>query len=148
MFLMELERRNLDGLQRSTSSFCEYDKLVCMPRTCTDYLGSSSVQCIIRWIFTRVGRPAKLKSQRKTPAASQSSAPNHDSCCICLQKLNPKDETLFCSGSCQKYLHRYCASVSEQAFKKTPTHTTQSRFSAFVASNPKRRSSYKPYRAQ
>ena len=24
---------------------------------------------------------------------------------------------LFCSGSCQKYLHRYCASVSEQAFK-------------------------------
>ena len=69
--------------------------------------------------------PAKLKSQRKTPAASQSSAANQDSCCICLQKLNPKDETLFCSGSCQKYLHRYCASVSEQAFKKLNTDDTE-----------------------
>ena len=55
----------------------------------------------------------KSKTQHKTvPAANQ------DSCCICLQKLSSKDEILFCSGSCQKYLHRYCASVSEQAFRK------------------------------
>ena len=33
-------------------------------------------------------------------------------------KSSSKDEILFCSGSCQKYLHRYCASVSEQAFRK------------------------------
>ena len=55
----------------------------------------------------------KSKTQRKTMPAA-----NMDSCCICLQKLSSKDETLFCSGSCQKYLHRYCASVSEQAFRK------------------------------
>ena len=57
--------------------------------------------------------PPKSKTQRKAvPAANQ------ESCCICLQKFSSKDEILFCSGSCQKYLHRYCASVSEQAFKK------------------------------
>ena len=30
---------------------------------------------------------------------------------------NVWSEGLFCSGSCQKHLHRYCASVSEQDFK-------------------------------
>ena len=56
--------------------------------------------------------PPKLKTQRKTLAANQ------DSCCICLQRLGPKDGILFCSGSCQKHLHLYCASVSKQAIKK------------------------------
>ena len=74
-------------------------------------------------VCERVGMPAKLKSQRKTPAACQSSAANQctDPCCICLQKLNSNDETLLCSGSCQKYLHHYCASVSEQAFNADDT---------------------------
>ena len=57
--------------------------------------------------------PPKSKTQCKTvPAANQ------DSCCICLHTSSSKDEILFCSGSCQKYLHRYCASVSELAFRK------------------------------
>ena len=53
--------------------------------------------------------PTKLKTQRKAQAAKQ------DPCCVCLQKFYAKDEILFCSGSCQRFLHRYCASVSEQA---------------------------------
>ena len=56
--------------------------------------------------------PKSSKTQRKAASAA-----NQDPCCICLQKFGPKDEVLFYSGSCQKYLHRYCASVSEQAFK-------------------------------
>ena len=59
--------------------------------------------------------PPKLKSQRK-PLASQTA--KQDPCCVCLQKFNVKDEILFCAGSCQGYLHRYCASVSEPAFKE------------------------------
>ena len=56
--------------------------------------------------------PPKSKTQRKAPTANQ------ELCCICLQKFGLKDQILFCSGNCQKYLHRYCASVSEQAFKQ------------------------------
>ena len=44
-------------------------------------------------------------------------AATQDHCCICKQKIGPKDEVLFCSGNCQKYLHRYCASVSESSYK-------------------------------
>ena len=51
------------------------------------------------------------KSQRKAVA-------KQDPCCVCLQKFNQKDEILFCAGRCQKFLHRYCASVSEQAYKE------------------------------
>ena len=50
------------------------------------------------------------KTQRKTAAPQ-------DVCSICCQKFGPKDEVLFCSGSCQKHLHRYCASVNEQSYK-------------------------------
>ena len=58
--------------------------------------------------------PTKLKTQRKAQAAQEA---KQDPCCVCLRKFNAKDEILFCSGSCQRFLHRYCASVSEQAFK-------------------------------
>lgn len=51
------------------------------------------------------------KTQRKVVSVDK------DLCCICCQKISAKDEALFCSGSCQKYLHRYCASVGEQSFK-------------------------------
>lgn len=55
--------------------------------------------------------PKAAKTQRKGAASGS------DVCSICCQKIGPKDEVLFCSGSCQKHLHRYCASVSEQSFK-------------------------------
>ena len=58
--------------------------------------------------------PPKTRVQRK---AESSTAATLDPCCICLQKIGPKDEALFCSGKCQKYLHRYCASVSESSYK-------------------------------
>ncbi|CAI8031513.1 hypothetical protein GBAR_LOCUS17872, partial [Geodia barretti] len=39
-------------------------------------------------------------------------------CVICCQSLNlAKDEALFCSGRCQQWLHRYCASVSVNAYQ-------------------------------
>ena len=57
---------------------------------------------------------AAAKTQRKG-AASGSNI--QDACSICYQKIGPKDDVLFCSGVCQKHLHRYCASVSEPSFK-------------------------------
>ena len=57
--------------------------------------------------------PKTSKSQRKAVAPA---ANNQDLCCICTQKIGPKDEVLFCSGTCQKYLHRYC-SVGDSSYK-------------------------------
>ena len=50
---------------------------------------------------------AAAKTQRKGAVSGS----------ICYQKIGPKDDVLFCSGACQKHLHRYCASVSELSFK-------------------------------
>ena len=58
---------------------------------------------------------AAAKTQRGKGAISGSSI--QDACCICYQKIGPKDDVLFCSGTCQKHLHRYCASVSEHSYK-------------------------------
>ena len=55
------------------------------------------------------GRPPKIQGLQAT---------KKDPCCVCLQKFNEKDETLFCSGRCQKFVHRHCACVSQQAFKE------------------------------
>ena len=39
-------------------------------------------------------------------------------CCICCQPISVnKDEVLYCSGSCQQWLHRYCASVTSQQYQ-------------------------------
>ena len=38
--------------------------------------------------------------------------------CQSLKWYLPPKKKLFCAGSCQMYLHRYCASVSEQAYKE------------------------------
>ena len=57
--------------------------------------------------------PKASKTQRKTAVSSSA----QDICVVCCQKIGPKDEALFCSGNCQRHLHRYCASVSEQSYK-------------------------------
>ena len=54
------------------------------------------------------------KPGKKSRKATSSSS---DQCCICYQAIGPKEDALFCSGSCQQFLHRYCASVSESAYK-------------------------------
>ena len=54
--------------------------------------------------------PKTMKNQRKAAGSG-------GVCSICCQKFGPKDEVLFCSGSCQQHLHHYCASVSEQSYK-------------------------------
>ena len=39
-------------------------------------------------------------------------------CCICCQPISVnKDKVLYCSGSCQQWLHRYCASVTSQQYQ-------------------------------
>ena len=39
-------------------------------------------------------------------------------CCICCQVVTVgKDELLFCAGDCQRWLHRYCASVTLEQYK-------------------------------
>ena len=57
--------------------------------------------------------PPKTKAQRKVAPPGNS----QDVCSICCQKITAKDESLFCSGICQKSLHRYCASVGEHSYK-------------------------------
>ena len=50
---------------------------------------------------------------KKKPAAAKS-----PSYCICCQPVSQeRDEALFCVGSCQQWLHRYCASVTVQQYK-------------------------------
>ena len=66
--------------------------------------------------------PKTSKSQRKAVAPT---ANKQDLCCICTQKIGPKDEVLFCSGTCQKYLHRYCASVGESSYKALTSEGAQ-----------------------
>ena len=60
----------------------------------------------------------KREMPPKTSKTLQKGSSPQELCCICCQKIGPKDEVLFCAGSCQKYLHRYCASISEQSYKE------------------------------
>ena len=39
-------------------------------------------------------------------------------CCICCQPVSTsKNEVLFCTGTCQGWIHRYCVSVSVNAYQ-------------------------------
>ena len=61
--------------------------------------------------------PPKAKAQRNASGSTETTASGRGTCAICCQKLTPKDKVLFCSGSCQKYLHRHCAGVGELSYK-------------------------------
>ena len=55
-----------------------------------------------------------------TSSASTTAGSTHamTTCVVCCQTLHPrKDEALFCDGRCQQWLHRYCSSVSVEAYK-------------------------------
>ena len=66
------------------------------------------------WKNVKFIMPPKAKALR---SSTETTAPGRGTCAICCQKLAPKDEVLFCSGSCQKHLHRYCAGVGEPSYK-------------------------------
>ena len=54
---------------------------------------------------------------KKKRSCKQGATPSEE-CCICCQPVTlEKDEALFCVGSCQQWLHRYCASVSAQRYR-------------------------------
>ena len=54
---------------------------------------------------------------KKKQSCKQGATPSEE-CCICCQPVTlGKDEALFCVGSCQQWLHRYCASVSAQRYR-------------------------------
>ena len=54
---------------------------------------------------------------KKRTDSKASKAPSV-SCCVCCQPVNAsKDEVLFCTGTCQEWIHRYCASVSVKAYR-------------------------------
>ena len=41
-----------------------------------------------------------------------------DQCCVCCQPIaKGKDESLFCAGDCQQWLHCYCAGVSAPCYR-------------------------------
>ena len=66
------------------------------------------------------GKVARKKppSSNSTASTVSTAAPAKTTCVICCQSLNlAKDEALFCSGRCQQWLHRYCASVSVDAYQ-------------------------------
>ena len=66
-------------------------------------------------------RVASAKTESSTSSASSSapsSASTKETCCVCCQTIHMgKHEALFCSGTCQQWLHRYCANVSVQCYK-------------------------------
>lgn len=65
--------------------------------------------------------PMPPKAGKKTA----SSVPVKESCCICCQTIQPdKDKVLFCSGSCQQWLHCYCASASADCYKAAKSSKT------------------------
>ena len=67
--------------------------------------------------------PRKKQTNLKTSV--DPSSPSNE-CCVCCQDLNvAKDEALFCSGSCQQWLHRFCAGVSRAAYKVMKTKNCQ-----------------------
>ena len=60
----------------------------------------------------------------KKKVSSQSSS-SKELCCIWCQPVSiGKDEALFCAGACQKWVHRYCASVSERCYKAISESST------------------------
>ena len=77
------------------------------------------------------GKLARKKPSSRSAATANSAAdatssasttvgliPAKTTCVVCCQSLHPgKDEALFCDGRCQQWLHRYCCSVSVEAYK-------------------------------
>ena len=62
--------------------------------------------------------PPKNSRSKKVSQTSTVKATNAQTCCICCVQVQPsKDKALFCSGTCQQWLHRYCASVSANQYK-------------------------------
>ena len=58
----------------------------------------------------------KINPSRSSPS---------ESCCVCCQPVNcSKDEVLFCAGTCQQWMHRYCAGVSVNAYKLLKDNVT------------------------
>ena len=54
-----------------------------------------------------------------------------ESCCVCCQTISVgKDESLFCGGVCQQWLHRYCAGVSVKFYREIVENDTP--FSCFA----------------
>ena len=73
----------------------------------------------------RADMPPKA-TKKKLSSSASASASVKVSCCICCQPIQPdKDEALFCSGSCQQWLHRYCASMSADYYKSAKSDNTQ-----------------------
>ena len=75
--------------------------------------------CIVtkRSIFSCFTHHVELTIMPPKKAQSATSKTPKESCCVCCQPITiGKDECLFCSGSCQHWLHRYCARVSSQCY--------------------------------
>ena len=63
-----------------------------------------------------------LKMPPKKKQTSRQGASPSESCCVCCQSETVgKDEALFCTGSCQKWLHRYCASQCQCSVLPIPS---------------------------
>ena len=59
-----------------------------------------------------------MPPKRKNP-------PTKEVCCVCCQAITiGKDDALFCSGNCQQWLHRYCASVTVKCYKDIKENDT------------------------
>ena len=62
---------------------------------------------------------------------SSSSSASKESCCVCCQTISVgRDESLFCGGVCQQWLHRYCAGVSVKYYRDIVENDTP--FSCFA----------------
>ena len=59
------------------------------------------------------------------PHSKVASKEAKETCCICCQPLSKdKDEVVFCVGDCQRWLHRFCASVTAMKYKEIIDNST------------------------
>ena len=61
--------------------------------------------------------PKKRRANSKTAKSKTAKLPSV-SCCVCCRPVNiSKDEVLFCTGTCQEWIHRCCVSVTVKAYQ-------------------------------
>ena len=69
----------------------------------------------------KMASKSRVKLSRNTGASANTQAvsPRRNTCGICRKAVvDGKDDALFCEGHCQRWLHRVCASVTEEQHDK------------------------------
>ena len=78
----------------------------------------STLEALIKKLQCRLGMPPKNKK------ASASAATAATKCDLCTGVIKNGEDTLQCSGTCQGYVHRYCAGVTVKHYQELIDNST------------------------